>query len=272
MEWADVAISLRAGAAVLGEGDLAPDRVAARRAALGRVSATRTAGTRWVLVRLPTAGLARRAGLRPEALVDAFFAASLRDWGQEGRRDRAAAARFAGGREVRVRGRDTDLRFSIAGRSWLIDDGHINLPGGEIATSPEEASAEGEIRFEGPAVFAGHELTGVHLRFAAGRVVEASADRNAGLLRELLGIDDGARRIGEIGFGTNPGLRDLCGDLLYDEKVPGTFHLALGRSYAACGGRNPSALHWDIVKDLREEGTVTLDGRVVFEGGRLLLD
>lgn len=270
MEWADVSIALRAGGAVEDDDGLAADRVAARRGVLGRISATRTVGTRWVLVRLPTAGLARRAEMRQEDLVDAFFRAALRDWEREGNRSREAAALFAGGREVHVRGRDTDLRFSIAGRAWLIEDGHINMPGGEIATSPEEESAEGEIHFEGPAIFAGHVFSGIHLRLAAGRVVEAHADRNDALLHELLRLDDGARRIGEIGFGTNDGMRDVCGDLLYDEKVPGTFHLALGRSYAACGGTNASALHWDIVKDLREEGTVTVDGRLVFDGGRLL--
>jgi aminopeptidase len=270
MQWADVSIVLRAGDLVHEDGALPVERVAARRGALGRVSATRTAGTRWVIVRLPTPNVARQAGLTLDDLTEAFFGAVLRDWAQARDAMQRVVERLADAREVHIQGRGTDLRLSMAGRTWLLDDGHINMPGGELATSPVEDSAEGEVLFEGPAVFAGHVFEGIRLRFEAGLAVEARADRNDALFQALLGIDEGARRVGEVGFGTNPGLRTLCGDLFYDEKVPGTFHLALGRSYASCGGRNPSALHWDIVKDLRGEGSVTVDGQVVVGLGGLV--
>jgi len=270
MRWADAAIVLRGGDLVYDDGTVAAARVAARRGALGQVSAARTAHTRWVIVRLPTAGVARHAGLDHADLTNDFFAATLRDWPREHDVAHRLTAILSGSKEVHVHGPGTDLRMSIAGRRWLVDDGHINLPGGEIATSPLEASAEGEILFEHPAIFAGHVFTGIRLLFRAGVAVEADADRNGSLLNELLAIDAGARRIGEIGFGSNEGMQRLCGDLLYDEKVAGTFHLALGRSYASCGGRNTSALHWDIVKDFRNEGTVSIDGRVVLGEGGLL--
>ena len=270
MRWADVAIVLRGGDLIHEDGALDPARVAARRAALGQISASRTSRTRWVIVRLPTSGVARQAGRSLQELTEDFFAATLRDWAHEREQAVRVASRLADMQEIHIRGRGTDLRMSVADRTWLIEDGHINLPGGEIATSPREDSAEGEISFEHPAIFAGHVFTGITLVFRRGRVVQAHAERNGALLTELLGIDDGARRIGEVGFGMNHGLRQLHGDLLYDEKVAGTFHLALGRSYAACGGTNSSDLHWDIVKDFRDQGTVTIDDRVVLGPDGLL--
>jgi len=270
MRWADVAIVLRGGDVVHTDGAIPAAHAAARRAALGRISAARTARTRWVIVRVPTAGVARHAGRSLQDLTEAFFAASLRDWSHEGDVARQLTSALGGSHEVHVRAHETDLRMSIAGRTWLVEDGHINVPGGEIATSPLEDSAEGEILFEHPAIFAGHVFEGIRLAFRHGRVVRAHADRNGALLQELLRIDAGARRIGEVGFGMNQGMRGLCGDLLYDEKVSGTFHLALGRSYAVCGGRNASALHWDIVKDFRGSGTVSIDGRIVLGAGGLL--
>ena len=268
MEWADVSIALRGAGSLHELADVPAGRIAARRRALGLVSALRTERTRWVIVRLPSESLAQQAGMTPDELVSVFFAAALRDWESEARQYRRVASLFAGAREVRILGRGTDLRLSIEGRTWMIDDGHLNMPGGEIATSPVETSAEGEIAFEYPALYAGRSIPGIRLRFAEGRVVEACADAHQDLLEELLDMDDGARRVGELGFGLNPAIERPCGDLFYDEKIAGTVHIALGRSYAECGGQNRSALHWDIVKDLRREGTVTADGRTVLERGR----
>ncbi len=270
MQWADVSIAIR-GAGELEElSHVSAGRIASRRGAVGRVSALRTETTRWVIVRVPSEGLARRANMTLPDLASAFFEATIRDWAGEAPGYQQVANLFRGAREVRIVGRGTDLTMSIAGRTWAIDDGRINLPGGEIFTSPIETSAEGVITFEHPAFFAGREIPGICLRFEQGAVVEATADANEDLLEGLLDLDGGSRRLGELGFGLNPALSVLCGDLLLDEKVAGTVHIALGRSYPQCGGENQSALHWDIVKDLREGGTVDVDGRTIFTDGRFL--
>ena len=138
--------------------------------------------------------------------------------------------------------------------------------------SPVEDSAEGEIVFaEFPAVYGGRELTGVRLRFEAGRVVDASADTNEAFLLETLDHDDGARRLGELGIGCNPGITRYMRNTLFDEKIDGTVHLALGTGFPHLGGTNESAIHWDIVKDLREGGRILLDGELVQEDGRWLI-
>jgi aminopeptidase len=171
---------------------------------------------------------------------------------------------------VRIVGCDTDLTFSTAGRAYVIGDGHINMPDGEVYTAPVDDSAEGVIAFEYPGFYAGREIGGIRLELRAGKVVAATADTEEELLQQILAMDDGARRIGEFGVGVNFGIDRIVGDILFDEKIGGTMHLALGRAYAECGGRNQSALHWDLIKDLRSEGVIELDGRPVLENGRFL--
>jgi aminopeptidase len=173
---------------------------------------------------------------------------------------------------VRIVGHDTDLTFSTAGRTYIVGDGHINIPDGEVYTAPVEDSAEGVITFEYPGVYAGRTIDGIRLEFRAGAVVAATANMGEEFLQQILAIDDGARRIGEFGVGVNFGIDRFVGDILFDEKIGGTIHLALGRSYAECGGKNQSSLHWDLVKDLRREGAIELDGRRVFENGHFLTD
>jgi aminopeptidase len=144
------------------------------------------------------------------------------------------------------------------------------MPGGEIYTAPTDDSAEGYITFEFPAVFAGQFIEGIRLHFSKGEVVEATADKNQKLLLDLIGMDAGAKRIGEFGVGTNYSISRYCYDLLFDEKIGGTVHIALGRAYPECGGINKSAFHWDLIKDLREEGALYLDGKKVLEKGGFL--
>jgi aminopeptidase len=170
--------------------------------------------------------------------------------------------------EVRIVGDETDLRLSIAGRSMRVDAGGANIPGGEFFGCPVEDSAEGVITFsEFPAIYAGREIPGIRLRFESGRVVEASADANEEFLLETLDQDDGARRLGELGIGCNPGITRYMKNVLFDEKIDGTVHLALGNSVSEAGGSNESMIHWDIVKDLRPGGRIELDGVVVQQDG-----
>jgi aminopeptidase len=176
-----------------------------------------------------------------------------------------------GHKEVHILGEDTDLTLSIEDRTFLACDGHINLPDGEIYCGPVEGSAQGTIRFTLPTSYDGHAVDDIRLRFEEGRVVEAHAASSEEYLLSMLNIDEGARRIGEFAFGMNYGIREATRNILYDEKIGGTIHLALGRSYPESGGLNVSALHWDMVCDLREQGEVWVDGELFLKNGKYVL-
>jgi aminopeptidase len=173
-------------------------------------------------------------------------------------------------RELRVVGPDTDLRLVVEGRQWEAADGHHNMPDGEVYTSPVEAETEGEIRFSFPAVFQGREVDDVRLRFEGGSVVSAEATRGGEFLDAVLGLDAGARRLGEVAFGMNYEIDRFTKNILFDEKIGGTMHFALGSAFRELGGVNDSALHWDLVCDLRAEGEVYADGELAWRAGRFL--
>ncbi len=237
----------------------------AYREALGRVNASTFP---WVMCWYPTPALAQEAGMTLAAFEDFLYGAVLLDWEAEHARLERYAALFDAADEVRIVGEGTDLRLSLAGRRTEVDAGMGNMPGGEFFACPVETSAEGTIAFsEFPAVWGGHEVRGIRLRFAGGRVVDASADSEEDFLLQTLDTDEGARRIGELGIGCNPGITRYMGNVYFDEKIGGTVHLALGFGFADLGGTNESAIHWDIVKDLRGGGRIELDGRIVQENG-----
>lgn len=225
---------------------------------------------RWVLCELPTLALAQEAGMSLEELEDFSFGAVSVDW--PGMRDelRRRKAQLEAGREVRIVGPGTDIRLGVAGRTWIPDDGKHNMPGGEIFTGPIEDSVDGEISYDFPAVYGGREVDGVRLRFQAGTVVDASARTGEEYLIAMLDADAGARRLGELGIGTNDGIQRFSKSVLFDEKIGGTIHLAIGRSYEETGGTNQSAVHWDMVKDLRTDGEIQLDGKTIQRNGRFL--
>jgi aminopeptidase len=230
----------------------------------------------WVSCHFPTPAAAQDAGMATEEFADFVFGACLLDWDAERKRMQRYADRFDAADEVRIVGEGTDLRLGIAGRPMEVDaggtGGGVNMPGGEVYCCPVEDSAEGEIFFgELPAVHRGREVTGIRLRFEAGRVVDASADTNEDLLIETLDSDEGARRLGELGIGCNPGITRSMRNAYFDEKIDGTIHLALGFGFPQFGGKNESQIHWDIVKDLRGGGRIELDGTVVQDSGRWLV-
>lgn len=173
-------------------------------------------------------------------------------------------------RELRIVGPDTDLRIGVEGRGWIGADGRLNMPDGEIFTSPLETETEGEIRFSFPAIFHGRGVEDVRLRFEGGRVVAAEAKTANDYLQSLLDMDEGARILGEFAFGLNYEIDRFTRDILFDEKIGGTVHLALGASFKKVGGENDSGLHWDMICDLREEGEVYADGELVWKAGRFL--
>jgi aminopeptidase len=172
-------------------------------------------------------------------------------------------------RELRIVGPDTDLTVGVAGRTWISADGRLNMPDGEVFTSPVETATRGEIRYQFPAIYEGREVEDVRLRFEEGRVVAAEASQGDEYLRALLEID-GARVLGEVAFGLNYEIDRFTRNILFDEKIGGTMHLALGSAFTQAGGLNRSGLHWDMVCDLRRDGEVYADGELVWKAGRFL--
>jgi aminopeptidase len=172
--------------------------------------------------------------------------------------------------ELRIVGPDTDLRVNVAGRGWIAADGKLNMPDGEIFTSPVETETEGEIRFSFPAIFQGRGVEDIRLRFEGGRVVQAQAGKGNDFLQSLLDMDEGARILGEVAFGLNYEIDRFTRDILFDEKIGGTMHFALGSSFKQIGGQNESGLHWDMICDLRADGEVYGDGELVWKAGRFL--
>lgn len=227
---------------------------------------------KWVGCQFPTTALAQDAGMSLTEFEDFLYGACLLDWNAERERMSRYAGIFDAADEVKIVGDETDLTLSLAGRKGEVDAGGANIPGGEFFYSPVEDSASGTIAFaEFPAVYAGREISGIRLRFEEGRVVDASAEANEAFLLETIDRDEGARRLGELGIGCNPRITRYMKNTLFDEKIDGTVHLALGNGLPEVGGTNVSQIHWDIVKDLREGGRLELDGKVVQENGRWLV-
>jgi len=223
-----------------------------------------------VATMLPCPYFAARTDLTLAGYEDVFYRACLRDWRAERAAMLPVLERFDAAREVRIVADGTDLTLSLAGRTGAIDDGHANLPSGEVYYSPVEDSAEGVVSFPVPAYTASGVVSGVRLRLEAGEVVEAIAEEGEELLRHALETDDGARRLGELGLGCNDAIPRPMHHVLFDEKLAGTVHLALGDGFEHLGGRNRSALHWDLVVDLRRGGELRADGELVQQDGRWL--
>ena len=246
MEWADVYFGLRGASDLQLMRDIPADVLAANQRAQGVISTLRWQKTRWCLVRVPNAALAQQAETDLETLKDMFFAACLLDYGSAAAQWREQAARLKGADMVRIiAGAETDLQFSVAGRKWLVFDGRINLPDGEIYTAPVNDSLNGRIHFEWPAALGGVLVHNIRLAWEDGELISASATSNEDFLMRVLETDAGSSRLGEFAFGVNPCVNRFCKDILYDEKIGGTIHLALGRAYAECGGVNQSSIHWD---------------------------
>ena len=250
MEWADVHVSFR----VMAAPDRVPvdeERLALQREGKGKVSALRWQNTRWAIVRVPTPQWATLIGCSYDELMTQFFAGCIDDWGAQRARWEGGADALDRADQVRIFTPDTDLRLTVRGRKWVVFAGEANLPDGEIATAPLDDGVNGHITFPGTFWFAGAKISNLRLTFTDGRVTDIVASHGEGLVRRLLATDAGANRVGELGIGTNASLQIMTGDLFIDEKILGTVHIALGRAYPQCGGTNESALHWDIVKDLR---------------------
>jgi aminopeptidase len=231
----------------------------------------------WCASLWPTQSLAEQAGMSLEDFTDFVAGAMFLDgpepvqaWATLRRFQEKLVERLTPARKLRLEAPGTDLTLSVRGRTWVNSDGRRNMPSGEVFTGPVETSANGTVRFTIRSSPPGVEVDGVELTFRDGEVVGAKADVGQQHLESALGADAGARRLGEIGIGTNYGIDRPSGTILFDEKIGGTVHLALGRSYKETRGKNVSALHWDLICDLRAGGRLSADGEVVQEDGRFV--
>src|SRR5215213_5840917 len=230
---------------------------------------------RWALTLFPTEALAQESEMSLEDYEEFVFEAMalneddpVRFWREKAEKQGRLIERLERAREVRIVGSETDLTLSVEGRTFLNGDGKHNMPCGEVFTGPVEDSASGTVYFGVPVAVAGREVSGVRLRFEEGRVVEASAQKGEEYLHSMLDADEGARYLGELGIGTNFGIPRATKNILFDEKLGGTVHLAIGRSYEKTGGKNDSSVHWDLICDLRGGGELYADGEVIERDGR----
>jgi aminopeptidase len=271
-EHMDARMTLEAPDNTRGVAELSPERRAlTRKASAPFFRRTMSHEIPWVSCQFPTPAFAQEAGMSVAEFERFFFHACLRDWDTEAATMERLLARFDAADRVRIVGDETDLTLSIAGRSGEIDDGRTNMPGGEFFFAPVEDSAEGTILYDLPTDLEGAPVDRIRLRFSGGRVEEAHAEHGQDALLAALAIDEGARFVGELGIGCNEGITRPARNILFDEKMAGTIHMALGASYPHIGGMNKSSLHWDLIKDLRKGGRIELDGEVVQENGAWLI-
>ncbi len=262
----DVIISIRSNQNTKALSSVDANRISKRRIATRKIADERLK-KRWCLVQYPTASYAQDAEMSLAEYEDFVYSAMLRDWKSEGAGMRKLKELFDASKEVRLVGEETDLVISVEGRTTIVDDGTHNMPGGEIFTAPVDRSAEGRIYFDLPAVVHGREVYDIRLEFEKGQVVDYSAGKNEDLLKAMIATDKGSRRLGELGIGMNWGITRFTKNILFDEKIGGTIHLAIGNAYKECGGKNRSAIHWDMIKTMKP-GRIELDGVIVQENGR----
>ena len=222
---------------------------------------------RWTLTLFPTPAHAQDAEMATDEFADFVMRGCklheddpVAAWKKQGAEQQKLVDFLTPHSEIHVTGPGTDLTLSTAGRTWINCDGEKNFPDGEVFTAPLEDSVNGRVRFSYPAVVSGREVSGIELTFADGRVVAATAEKGEDLLLAQLDTDEGARVLGEFAFGTNFDIQRFSKNILFDEKIGGTIHMAVGATYPDSGGANQSAIHWDMVCDLREGGKVTVDG------------
>lgn len=259
-----------------------PQKIALRRQAARHImerSMQRSAeGTlKWCVALFPTNASAQDANMSLTSYEDFVYAACKVDqddpiaaW-KKLRADQQHIVDFLNTRkQIRLVSLDTDLTYNVAGRQWINCYGDNNFPDGEVFTGPEEYSAEGSIRYSFPAIYMGQEVNDIRLWFEKGKVVKATAAKGEELLHSLLDMDEGARFLGEVAFGTNYDIQHFSRNMLFDEKIGGTVHLALGAGYPESGSVNKSALHWDMLCDMRQGGEAYADGELFYKDGKFL--
>ncbi len=233
---------------------------------------------RWTVAPFPTNALAQDGDMGLLEYEDFVYQACMPDmtdpigyWKDFSRRQQAIVDWLKDKKVIHVKGPETDLSLSVEDRPFQNCDGHFNIPDGEIFTGPVEDSVEGHVYFSYPAIYGGREVDGVRLQFEKGKVVKATAVKNEEYLRKTIGTDEGASSVGEFAIGTNEGIQKFTREILFDEKIGGSFHMALGAGYPETGSRNESAIHWDMICDLRSGGEITADGELLYKNGKFVL-
>jgi aminopeptidase len=231
----------------------------------------------WVGCLYPTAAAAQDAGMSLADYEDFVFAACrlnkkdpVAEWKKLSKYNARLIRYLSRKKKIRIVAPDTDLTYNVAGRKWINCDGANNFPDGEVFTGPHEKSANGHIRFTFPAVYQGREVEDVRIEFKDGKAVKATAAKGEKYLNAMLDMDKGARYVGELAIGTNFGIRKFTRNILFDEKIGGTVHMALGKAYPDTGGKNESGLHWDMICDMRKNGKLYADGELFFKNGKFL--
>jgi len=229
---------------------------------------------RWVGTLYPTNAYAQDAGMSLSEYEDFVYGACMPDlddpvghWQRFSAWQQKIVDWLNGKQEVHVVGPETDLHLSIAGRTFINSDGKRNMPSGEVFTGPVEESVNGHVHFSYPAIVGGREVAGIRLHFVDGKVIEASAEAGEEFLLQTLDTDEGARYVGEFAIGTNEGITRFTRQILFDEKIGGSFHMALGRGYPETGSQNQSAIHWDMICDMRAGGEIWVDGELLYKDG-----
>ncbi len=283
LEQADAHLRIAASSNPRSLNGIDPARIARRRSAgyalSNKLRERERAGTfRWSGTLYPTSGYAQDAGMSLTEFEAFVFDVCFLDdhdpiarWKELAQKQQRLVDWLAGHQRVHIKGNGTDLTLSIKDRTFINSDGKRNFPSGEFFTGPVEDSANGVIQFDIPASYAGRSVEGVRLVFKQGKVVEASAQQGQAFLDAMLALDDGARYLGEFAFGNNPRVDRSTKNVLFDEKMGGTVHLALGASYPETGGVNQSALHWDMVCDLRTSGEVWVDDTLFLKNGKIIV-
>ncbi len=233
---------------------------------------------RWVVALFPTNALAQDAEMGLAEYEDFVYGACLPDmndpvgyWKRFSERQEKVVQWLKGKSKVHLKGQDTDLRLNVGGRTFINCDGRFNMPDGEVFTGPVEDSVEGNVYFSYPAIYDGREVNGVRLWFEEGKVVKATADKNEDFLNKTLDTDAGSRHVGEFSIGTNEAITRFTREILFDEKIGGSFHMALGAGYPETGSKNESAIHWDVICDLRNGGEIWVDDELLYRNGRFVI-
>jgi aminopeptidase len=233
---------------------------------------------RWTYALFPTNAYAQDAEMGLAEYEDFVYSACLGDindpigyWQHFSARQQKIIEWLKGKKQIHITAPETDLNLSVEGRTFVNCDGHENVPDGEVFTGPVEESVNGHVYFSYPSIESGREISSIRLWFNNGKVVKATAEKNEDFLLKTLDTDAGSRQVGEFAFGTSPGITRFTRQILFDEKINGSFHMALGASYPETGGKNQSAIHWDMICDMRQGGQVTVDGQLFYKNGEFVI-
>ncbi len=233
---------------------------------------------RWVIADFPTQALAQEAKMSLEEYSEFLFKSCrlycddpVKAWKEIGEKQEKIAQFLNTKSKIRITGEKTDITFNVSCRKWKSCAGECNFPDGEVYTSPVEDSAEGQIYFDFPQIYRGNEAQKVLLTLKSGKVIDAKAEKGEDFLNDMLNMDSGSRFVGEIAIGTNEMIQDVTGNILFDEKIGGSIHMAIGASYPETGGKNVSGLHWDLIKNMKNGGKIYADNELIYENGKFLI-